>query len=352
MSNAKKLSRSWKRITKKLFGVKRFPALLGDADGNIEASDGFINAILRNGQVVKVANSKVSNRRMKAWIGYDEDNPTRMQVLGERYSYHKPLTAGIPLHWADNHAEFKQDMATITANQIIPLLAVPGSTAFSVQIYGAIVRWSDGTAVAVQTQEIDLAADVPTTGAIYCTIFAQADGTCDYVTSVATPCFAPELLTPAFIPVATTGLTICAVRLYAGQDGLHKDDEISDFVDLRFLSFGDGGTSSFDMPATIHAADAASLADADEIGFWQATTSLLKKITWANIKAALATTYQAVDATLTSISALGTAADKIIYTTAIDTWAEAPITAAGRALLGMRPCRGCQPTILGSENKP
>ena len=47
----------------------------------------------------------------------------------------------------------------------------------------------------------------------------------------------------------------------------------------------------------------------------------------------LDTEKQPVDATLTSIAALGTAADKMIYTTGVDTWAEASITAAGRALL-------------------
>lgn len=45
------------------------------------------------------------------------------------------------------------------------------------------------------------------------------------------------------------------------------------------------------------------------------------------------TDKQPLDATLTSISALGTAADRFIYTTGIDTWAEGTITAAGRAIL-------------------
>lgn len=40
-----------------------------------------------------------------------------------------------------------------------------------------------------------------------------------------------------------------------------------------------------------------------------------------------------LDATLNSIAALGTAADKIAYTTGIDTWAETGLTAAGRALI-------------------
>lgn len=43
---------------------------------------------------------------------------------------------------------------------------------------------------------------------------------------------------------------------------------------------------------------------------------------------------QPLDATLTSLAALGTAADKLAYTTGIDTWAEAAITAAGRSMVG------------------
>jgi len=42
---------------------------------------------------------------------------------------------------------------------------------------------------------------------------------------------------------------------------------------------------------------------------------------------------QAYDATLTSLTSLGTAADKMLYTTAIDTWAETSVTSAGRAIL-------------------
>lgn len=48
---------------------------------------------------------------------------------------------------------------------------------------------------------------------------------------------------------------------------------------------------------------------------------------------AIGTDVQAYDATLASLAALGTAADRYAYTTGIDTWAEGTITAAGRALL-------------------
>ena len=43
--------------------------------------------------------------------------------------------------------------------------------------------------------------------------------------------------------------------------------------------------------------------------------------------------FQAIDDTLTSIAALGTAADKIAYTTGIDTWAEGALTAFARSIL-------------------
>jgi hypothetical protein len=42
---------------------------------------------------------------------------------------------------------------------------------------------------------------------------------------------------------------------------------------------------------------------------------------------------QQQDATLDSLSALGTTADRMAYTTGVDTWAETPITGAGRNLL-------------------
>ena len=47
----------------------------------------------------------------------------------------------------------------------------------------------------------------------------------------------------------------------------------------------------------------------------------------------IGTDVQAYDATLQSISALGTAADKMIYTTGINTWAESAITAFSRSLI-------------------
>lgn len=49
--------------------------------------------------------------------------------------------------------------------------------------------------------------------------------------------------------------------------------------------------------------------------------------------AALGTTFQPLDSDLTSLAALGSAADKMAYTTAAHTWAEAALSAFGRSLI-------------------
>lgn len=52
-----------------------------------------------------------------------------------------------------------------------------------------------------------------------------------------------------------------------------------------------------------------------------------------NLGLAIGTNVQAYDATLQSLSGLGTASDRYAYTTGVDTWAEGTITSAGRAIL-------------------
>jgi len=70
----------------------------------------------------------------------------------------------------------------------------------------------------------------------------------------------------------------------------------------------------------------------DVIG-WNAAGTALENKTLVSISAADLSTLQPIDATLTSLSALGTAGDKIAYTTGVDTWAETPLTAAARTVL-------------------
>jgi hypothetical protein len=62
-------------------------------------------------------------------------------------------------------------------------------------------------------------------------------------------------------------------------------------------------------------------------------------------------TVQAFDATLTSIALLGTAADRIAYTTGVDTWAETPLTAAGRSVIDDATVTAMR-TTLGVQRTP
>jgi len=49
--------------------------------------------------------------------------------------------------------------------------------------------------------------------------------------------------------------------------------------------------SALGVGAQIHAADADIPLDADEFGFWDVVDEVLKKVTWANIKATLKTYF-------------------------------------------------------------
>ena len=65
----------------------------------------------------------------------------------------------------------------------------------------------------------------------------------------------------------------------------------------------------------------------------QAVSTALSSINLTSFNDDLGSTYQPLDAGLTSISGLTTAADKMIYTTASDTYAVTDLTSAGRAIL-------------------
>ena len=108
------------------------------------------------------------------------------------------------------------------------------------------------------------------------------------------------------------------------------------------LAIADGGTGSST------AADARTALGSTAVGdavFVSATAAAARTA----IGAVIGTDVQAYDATLTSLSALGTAANKVAYTTGVDTWAETPLTAAGRALIDDASA-AAQRTTLGSTS--
>lgn len=389
MSKIRKLSKNFRKLTRAVAGIgKRYPALLGDPDGNIPSDDSRVFITLRNGVKLEAANAKVPNQRMKVIVGYDDINPERLQVLGERWQYHKPLAGSLPLHWEDTHGEFKKDMAFITGNQYVPLLATLGKESFSVHVFGAVMLATDNTEYVVidNVLDLDLSTYAPVNGAKYVVLQVTPEGTITVVDG--DPVDYIEYLDAADIPLPDYGcLPIWAIKLYSGQDRLHKDSQWNDFVDLRSGVGGNVGIANGVMLKSVYDINTNGIVDNTEaigsaavetplnpasretirwdgskfvahamVAPWlknappsvddDTTTGYSKGDIWINQAAdaayvcvddadgaAIWLQYQTQDATLTSLSALGTAADKIAYTTGVDTWAETAITAAGRALL-------------------
>lgn len=85
----------------------------------------------------------------------------------------------------------------------------------------------------------------------------------------------------------------------------------------------DNGTDYLQCAATLQVGDVLGYTDTRG---WYVNDSA------GNLKMASANA-QPLDATLTSIATLGTAADKLIYSTGVDTWAETSLTAFARSIL-------------------
>lgn len=80
------------------------------------------------------------------------------------------------------------------------------------------------------------------------------------------------------------------IGVQEGSAGYATDTNELGSYDGTTWTWGQGGT--FDLAAAIHGATAeTTLADADEFGFWKSVGSVLRKITWANIKTVLNSLY-------------------------------------------------------------
>ena len=155
----------------------------------------------------------------------------------------------------------------------------------------------------------------------------------------------------AAIPAISTGTALYFIRLNAGKTAFEYRSPAQVLSDIG------AGVGTGDLVSTNNLSDVADaatsrtnlgLAIGTNVQAYSATLATLASSTAAGLALmddvdasaqrttlglAIGTNVQAYDAFLTSVAALGTAADKMIYTTAIDTAAETAITAAGRAIL-------------------
>lgn len=125
---------------------------------------------------------------------------------------------------------------------------------------------------------------------------------------------------------AGTGLSVAV----GSNDGTHGDN-VQYTLDSELQALA-GVTSAADKVPYFTGSGTA-----DVMTVTSAARGVLDDATTADMRTslgvAIGSDVQAYDATLNSLSSLGTAADKIAYTTATDTWAETPLTSTARNLL-------------------
>lgn len=156
------------------------------------------------------------------------------------------------------------------------------------------------------------------------------DGRNVFQNSAEQPTWAPSALYPGAIQTISLDTRMAAANTLKLRA---YDVDGAAFVDFATLTAGNTPTMNLsdsvtkasgyiyraggtDVPVTDGGTGASSAADAR-----------------TNLGLVIGTNVQAFDATLQSLSSLGTAADRIAYTTGIDTWAETPLTSFGRSLI-------------------
>jgi len=179
-----------------------------------------------NGAVIKVYNGRANVPPifdLHIRIGRDKSSPDLWQIIRVQQDYTTPAEQGMIAHHHKQHEFNQPDMVYIDRRQILQLnVLVYDADDFIVTVFGAVIRTLAGP-VLVASQNVDLSAHVPTTGALYVNIVADSTGT---LTVVAGTPFASKLSASlADIPVPDADKHWLAfIILYEGQTELSNLD--------------------------------------------------------------------------------------------------------------------------------
>lgn len=233
--------------------------------------------------------------------------------------------------------------------------------ASSANVLAALATAASGVLVTSAGSVPSIATDIPTAVTIGGGYIYRVAGTDVAITDGGTGASTATLGFNALSPLTTLG----DVLYHDGTNSARLAGQIT--TTRKFLrQTGDGAASAAPAWDTVLAADVpgsaltktddtnvtltlggtpstALLAAASIAAGWSGTLAIARGGTASATAAAartalglaIGTDVQAYDATLLSIAALGTAADKMLYTTAADVWAEAAIVATGRALVAL-----------------
>lgn len=265
--------------------LEQAPAVLGDLNGVVATGvNGMVYARFTNGQVVTAFNRIAPLiRDLQVIVGRSKTLSNTWQVILVRENYLTPASNGAV---ADHHSQHEfpsQDTVWIDRKQMTALtILVSDADNFLIQVFGALVRTKNGI-VMIDNTELDVSTYLPASGAVYVAVESDEDG----VLSLHEGDNIPTLDAATVADVPTPGPGKYTIGFVALREGL---TELSnDLIGIPYPLVTD--YDGIDTGYTIHAADADTPLDADEWGFWDIVDDVLKKITWANVKALLKTYF-------------------------------------------------------------
>ena len=240
MANLRKSQKTFEKLLAQN-EVIEIPAFLGDLNGLVKAdNNGNVYVVLFNGEVATVRNGKVPPvPRLPVIIGRHQRDGT-LRILRPRDAFAESAYIDIPNHADKNHTWPNVDVLWVRGEQLLPGLVIP-SSGLTVQFFG-FVYYLDGWHL-LNNQEIDLTAQVPTSGAKY--ILAEVNNLGVVSFRAGSEVASREMLTPESIPIITvTKKPLFAIKMYVGQTSIIKSKLATDIVDLRFAGAASGGVAT------------------------------------------------------------------------------------------------------------
>lgn len=242
--------------------VGKYAAFMGNANGTVKANKyNDVYVIKHDRSVEIVRNTRVPNQaKLAVIVGYDDQNPTLLQVLREVNAYQKPPYSPIAEHADPNHTRWGRDPVFVSKEQITDLLPYPvGFTGLTVQLRGG-KYYLNGDHILDNTI-IDFSGELPASGA--CWVLAEVDEAKVITLRAGSTLASREVLSPEDIPApATDKKRLFAVKCYYGQTRIVQNKTMQDIYILHDVP-GEGGTAgtAFDIP--IVTSDPATPADGE-----------------------------------------------------------------------------------------
>lgn len=239
MSTVKKVSTTVKGLL--ISGkIKKAVARLGNLQGLIQDQANNVWVTLIDGEEMIVRNDRVPNVIQYVWVGRDEMKPDLLQVLGPLNSHQTSLLPDLPDHshtWGQS-----SNPSWIRGEQFLPGLLIPAG-GMIVQFYG-LAYYLDGYHGLI-LQEIDLTAEIPSSGALFGLLEVDAAGVITVLQGGAVD--TREMLEYEDIPTPSADKKPLgwAVKLYEDQTEIVESFDLikRDLVDLRWSGYASGGLS-------------------------------------------------------------------------------------------------------------